>query len=225
MRLLLVEDEKRLSELVSRGLGRAGFTVDAVGTVEDASAALATSEYDALVLDLGLPDGDGMDVLRELRAGRDGTPVLVLTARDGLDDRVDGLNSGADDYLLKPFAMPELVARLKALLRRPSGALGTFLDVGNISFDTVHREVGIAGKPVSLSRRELALLENLMRRAGHVVAKDYLEDRIYGFEDEVSSNSLEVLIHRLRKKLTEQDSSAGIHTIRGIGYLLSESTG
>jgi DNA-binding response OmpR family regulator len=223
VRLLLVEDEKRLSELVARGLGRAGFTVDAVGTAEDARAALATSQYDALVLDLGLPDGDGMDMLRDMRLERDATPVLVLTARDGLEDRVDGLNAGADDYLLKPFAMPELVARLKALLRRPSGALGTRLEVGNISFDTVHREVAIAERPVSLSRRELALLENLMRRAGRVVPKDYLEERIYGFDDEVSSNSLEVLVHRLRKKLGDQDASGSIHTVRGIGYLLSEA--
>lgn len=225
MRLLLVEDEERLADIVARGLTRAGFAVDSVTTVEDARAALATSRYDVILLDLGLPDGNGLDILKGLRDARDATPVLVLTARDGVDDRVNGLNAGADDYVLKPFAMAELIARVKALLRRPSGALGTRLEVGNISFDTVHREVAIAGQPVGLSRRELTLLENLMRRAGRVLPKDYLEERIYGFDDEVSSNSLEVMVHRLRKKLADHRSSGSIHTVRGIGYLLSESEG
>ncbi len=223
MRLLLVEDEERLADLVNRGLTRAGFTVDATATAEDAEAALATSQYDAIVLDLGLPDGDGMEILIGLRSRRNATPVLILTARDGVEDRVDGLNAGADDYLLKPFAMTELVARVKALLRRPSGALGTQLEFGNIAFDTVHREVAIDGQPVSLSRRELTLLENLMRRAGRVLPKDFLEERIYGFDDEVSSNSLEVMVHRLRKKLADHRSTGSIHTVRGVGYLLSET--
>lgn len=223
MRLLLVEDEEQLRELVQRSLSRSGFAVDAVGEIADAQAALASSRYDVIILDLGLPDGDGLTLLRELRGRRDATPVLVLTARDGVDDRVEGLNSGADDYLLKPFAMPELLARIKALLRRPSGALGLVLEAGNISFDTVGRSLTIGGKPVSLTPREMALLENLLRRAGRVVPKTYLEERIYGFDDEVTPNSLEVLLHRLRKKLEGGNFSGEIHTIRGVGYLLAEA--
>jgi len=222
MRLLLVEDEKRLADVVAGGLSRAGFTVDEIATAADADAALSTTQYDALVLDLGLPDGDGMSVLRDLRRAGNMTPVLILTARDGLEDRVEGLNAGADDYLLKPFAMPELVARLKALLRRPSGVLGVQLDVGNIRFDTISREVDIAASPVSRTGRELSLLEHLMRRAGRVVAKDVLEERIYGFGEEVASNSLEVMVHRLRKKLDDCEATAHVHTVRGVGYLLKE---
>lgn len=224
MRLLLVEDENSLLELVQRSLARAGFAVDAVSTADDARSALATSQYDAVILDLGLPDDDGLAVLRQLRQQRDGTPVLILTARDGVDDRVEGLNSGADDYLLKPFAMPELLARLKALLRRPSGALGLVLEAGNIRFDTIGRTLTIDGKPLSLTAREMTLLENLLRRAGRVVPKQYLEERVYGFDDEVTPNSLEVLLHRLRRKLSGSAFSGEIHTVRGVGYLLAETT-
>ena len=222
MRLLLVEDEERLAAAVAAGLGRAGFVVDPVGSAEDARAALACVAYDAIVLDLGLPDGDGMDILRELRRKGAATPVLILTARDALRDRVAGLDGGADDYLLKPFEMAELTARLKALLRRPSGALGLKLEVGDLSFDVAARHVEIAGRPASLSRRELLLLEHLMRRAGRVVAKEVLEERIYGFGEEVASNSLEVLVHRLRRKLTDGGALTAIHTVRGLGYLLAE---
>jgi len=223
MRLLLVEDEKRLADVVAGGLSRAGFTVDEIATAADADAALSTTQYDALVLDLGLPDGDGMSVLRDLRRAGNMTPVLILTARDGLEDRVEGLNAGADDYLLKPFAMPELVARLKALLRRPSGVLGVQLDVGNIRFDTISREVDIAASPVSLTGRELSLLEHLMRRSERVVAKDVLEDHIYGFGEETASNSLEVMVHRLRRKLVDCGATAHVHTVRGVGYLLKDN--
>lgn len=223
MRLLLVEDEERLRELVQRHLARVGFTVDPVGSVEDAEAALAATRYDVIVLDLGLPAAqDGLSLLRALRKRRDATPVLILTARDGVDDRVTGLNSGADDYLLKPFAVPELVARLKALLRRPAGALGTVLEAGNIRFDTAERSLVVDGKPVTLTPRELALLENLLRRVGRVVPKTMLEERIYGFGDEVTPNSLEVLLHRLRRKLAGSRFSGEIHTVRGVGYLLAE---
>lgn len=223
MRLLLIEDETALLDLVQRSLVRAGFTVDVAGTAEEARDALAASRYDAMILDLGLPDEDGLTLLRELRAGRDSTPVLILTARDGVEDRVAGLNSGADDYLLKPFAIDELVARLKALLRRPNGALGVVLEAGNISFDTIGRTVTIDGRALPLTAREMALLENLLRRAGRVVPKRHLEERIYGFDDEVTPNSLEVLLHRLRRKLTGSGFSGEIHTVRGVGYLLSET--
>ncbi len=223
MRLLLIEDETSLLDLIQRNLARAGFTVDAVGTVELARTALSTSRYDALVLDLGLPDEDGLVILQELRARRDTTPVLILTARDEVEDRVTGLNSGADDYLLKPFAMPELVARLKALLRRPSGALGVVLETGNIRFDTAGREVTVGGKPLALTAREMTLLENLLRRSGRVVPKRHLEERVYGFDDDVTPNSLEVLLHRLRRKLASGGFSGEIHTIRGVGYMLADS--
>jgi len=222
MRVLLVEDEERLAAAVAAGLSRAGFVVDAVGEAEDARAALAGVAYDAIVLDLGLPDADGMDVLRELRRSDRATPVLILTARDALADRVAGLDGGADDYLLKPFELPELVARLKALLRRPAGALGVRLEVGDIAFDVGSRHVEVRGRALALSRRELLLLENLMRRAGRVAPKDVLEERLYGFGEEVGSNSLEVLVHRLRKKLAEAGAVAAIHTVRGLGYLLAE---
>jgi DNA-binding response OmpR family regulator len=223
MRLLLIEDETRLAEVIAGGLSRAGFAVDEVATVGDAEAALSGTQYDALVLDLGLPDGDGMTLLRDLRRAGNSTPVLILTARDGLEDRVEGLNAGADDYLLKPFAMPELVARLKALLRRPTGVLGVQLKIGNIRFDTISREVEVAKQPITLTGRELSLLEELMRRSERVVAKDVLEDHIYGFGEETASNSLEVMVHRLRRKLVDCGATAHVHTVRGVGYLLKDN--
>ena len=222
MRLLLIEDDERLAPVVVRGLDRAGFTVDHMATVGDAREALLSVPYDVVVLDLGLPDGDGLTVLRELRCSEASVPVLILTARDAVENRVDGLNAGADDYLLKPFAMEELIARLKALLRRAPHPLSGWIAVGSVRFESVERTVEIAGLSVLLSRRELSLFELLMQRAGNVVLKEGLEDRIYEFDAEPSSNSLEVLVHRLRRKLVENGASATIHTVRGVGYLLSE---
>ena len=169
MRLLLVEDNDRLAQFVGKGLGHAGFTVDRVARLEDASAALGAGQFDAIVLDLGLPDGDGGEWLKGRRAAGNQIPVLMLTARASTGDKVKGLNLGADDYLAKPFEMAELVARIKALLRRPGGALALKLELGNIAFDTVHREATVAGRVVALSRSELSLLELLLRRAGRVV--------------------------------------------------------
>ena len=200
-----------------------GFAVDVFGTVADGDAAVETVAYDAVVLDLGLPDGDGMSLLRSMRERGDTTPVLILTARDGVDDRVKGLNSGGDDYLLKPFDMKELIARVRALLRRPGGALGMVLTAGNLSFDTVAREVSVENKAITVSRREMDVLEQLLRRYGRVVPKDVLEENLYGFGEEVTSNSVEVHISRLRKRLSGADASVSIHTLRGIGYLLSEA--
>lgn len=223
MRVLLVEDNLRLSTLVRRGLEKEDFTVDGVGTIADADAALGTVPYDVVILDLGLPDGDGLDLLRGMRAGGSHVPVLVLTARDGVDDRVKGLNAGADDYLLKPFAVEELTARLRALLRRPDGALGLSLTAGNITFDTTAREVRVGKKLLKISKKEMGVLEQLMRRSGRVVPKDMLESKLYGFNDEVSANSLEASISRLRKRLSLVDAAVSIHTLRGVGYLLSDS--
>jgi DNA-binding response OmpR family regulator len=224
MRVLLVEDNDRLADLASKGLKDTGFVVDRVALVDEALTAFRTTRYDAGILDLTLPDGDGLQVLKALRQGGDSTPILILTARDGVAHRVQGLDSGADDYLQKPFAMEELVARLKALLRRPGGALGLRLEAGNLGFDTVNRAVEIAGQPVLLSRRELALLELLLRSSGRVVAKRALEDGVYNMEEAVGSNTIEAHVSRLRKKLESTGATFDIHTIRGVGYLLAERT-
>jgi DNA-binding response OmpR family regulator len=221
MRALYVEDETELSELVAAALRRAGFAADRAGTLDDARVALAAVRYDVVILDLGLPDGDGSDLLRDLRQKRDPTPVLVLTARDAVEDRVAGLEAGADDYLLKPFHLDELVARLKALLRRPRGPLAMRLEAGNLVFDTVHREAEVASRPLPLSRRELAVLELLMRRPGRVVSKESIEEHVYGFDEEVGSNAVEVTVHRLRRKLAGAGAVVEIHTLRGLGYILT----
>ena len=164
MRLLVVEDESRISEIIKAALERAEFAVDTVRLRADAREALANTAYDAAILDLGLPDGDGLNLLAELRPAGSRIPILILTARDAVEDRVLGLDAGADDYLVKPFAMSELVARTKALLRRPGAALGTTLKAGNIVFDTIGRDVSVAGVPLQLPRREAAILEHLLRR-------------------------------------------------------------
>lgn len=222
MRLLLIEDNQRLAQTTKEGLEKESFAVDCFGTAGEAELALKTVSYDAVILDLGLPDGDGLNILGDMRTREDSTPVLILTARDGVDDRVRGLDGGADDYLLKPFAMEELVARTRALLRRPGGALGQTLTAGNVSFDTTAREVRVDESPIAISRREMGVLEQLMRRFGRVVPKDVLEDKMYGFGEEVTSNSVEVHVSRLRKRLSSVDATVSIHTLRGVGYLLSE---
>ena len=222
MRLLLVEDNDRLAELVVKGLSEAGFTVDRVARLDEAAAALAAGKFDTVVLDLSQPDGDGGAWLRERRAAGDKLPVLMLTARASTGDKVKGLNSGADDYLAKPFEMEELVARLKALLRRPGGVLGLTLELGRLSFDTVHREAAVVGRRLSLSASELTLLELLLRRAGRVVPRRLLEEGLYGFDDDVGPNSLEAHVSRLRKKLEAAEAGVEIHTLRGVGYLAAE---
>ena len=222
MRLLVVEDELRIVDILKDVLESAGFTVDAVNTATGARNALSDIPYDAAILDLGLPDGDGLEVLKSARAQGLQIPILVLTARDAINDRVSGLDAGADDYLVKPFAIQELVSRIKALLRRPGGALGAVLDAGNLAFDTIGREVTISGNPVQLSRRELSILEILLRRFGRVVPKDVLEEKLYAFDQEPESNAVSVHVHHLRRKLKTQAASVEVHTVRGIGYLLNE---
>ena len=222
MRVLLVEDEARLVELLRSTLVDAGFVVDAVMTAGDAHEGLAVGAYDVVILDLGLPDGDGLDVVASARRGGKTLPILVLTARDAVEDRVRGLDAGADDYLVKPFATSELVARTKALLRRPGQALGTTLEAGNVLFDTIGRDVRIHGETLALARQELSVLEHLMRRLGRVVPKTVLEEKLYGIDDELGSNAIPVHVHHLRRKLTESGATCAIHTVRGIGYLLTE---
>ncbi|MBI3445688.1 MAG: response regulator transcription factor [Magnetospirillum sp.] len=222
MRILLVEDNERLAEFIAAGLKSAGFVPDVFGTAADASAAFESAPYQAAILDLGLPDGDGLELIKTQRARGTTCPMMVLTARDGINDRVTGLNAGADDYLLKPFAMEELVARLRAILRRPGAALSVELGLGNLVFDTAGREVRVDGALVPMPRREMEMLEHLLRRAGKVVPKRSLEEGLYGFDDEVSSNSVEVLISRLRKRLQQSKAGVAVHTWRGIGYMLAD---
>ena len=222
MRLLVIEDEVRIGEILKSGLQRAGFAVDVLRLYLDAREALALTAYDAAILDLGLPDGDGLALLSELRGARNGLPILILTARDAVEDRVSGLDTGADDYVVKPFAIVELIARLKALLRRPGGALGLALHAGNIEFDTIGRDVQVGSTPLQLPRRECAILEHLMRRQGRVVPKSVLEEKLYGMDDELESNAVPVHVHHLRRKLQEAKATAEIHTVRGVGYLLTE---
>jgi DNA-binding response OmpR family regulator len=222
MRILIVEDEDRIAELAKAALTRAGMTVDVAGLCADAKEALAVTPYDAAIVDLGLPDSDGLSLLRELRSGGNQIPILVLTARDAVEDRVRGLDSGADDYLVKPFAATELIARTKALLRRPGGALGTTLKAGNLTFDTIGRDVRVGESSLLLPRREIAILEHLMRRLGRVVPKTVLEDKLYGIDDELGSNVIPVHVHHLRRRLVDAGAGAEIHTVRGVGYFMVE---
>jgi two-component system, OmpR family, response regulator len=223
MRILLVEDHRRLADTIVEGLGGFGFGVDAFEMAEDALAAKRQIAYDAIILDLGLPDRDGLELLGELRRADSATPVLILTARDAVEDRVSGLDQGADDYVLKPFAMKELAARLRALLRRPGRVLAAVLELGNVRFDAATRQVTLNGRVMDISRRELGALELMMRRAGEVVSKRSLEDVLYGLSSEVNSNAVEAVVSRLRKRLEAAGAGCNIYTMRGIGYLLKEN--
>lgn len=220
MRILLIEDVDRLAEFVREGLRREGFAVDRCATLDEAESACRTTRYDLIVLDLMLPDGDGIELLKSLRSRGDHSPVIIVTARERVADRVAGLNAGADDYLVKPFAIEELVARIRALMRRPGAALGTVLRTGGLAIDTVAREATVDGRRMTLSPREMSLLILLLRRSGHVVPKDILEEQLAGYDDEISANAVEVYIHRLRKRLADQGAKVVIHTLRGVGYLL-----
>jgi len=219
LKVLLLEDHVALREIVADHLTQCGFVVDAVQTGDEALAAVATGSYDAMVIDLGLPDIDGMDVLRQVRAHTgDRLPALIVTARDSLQSRLLGLNSGADDYILKPFELAELEARLRAVLRRPGQRGSGIYSFGTLVFDSVARQAFVDGASLELARRELALLEELLRAAGRVVVKDALEDRLYSIDRDVSSNAIEAVVSRLRKKLAAAKAGVGINTMRGIGY-------
>ncbi|MEA2912614.1 MAG: hypothetical protein QOJ15_4695 [Bradyrhizobium sp.] len=222
MRLLVVEDNEQLAELLTKGLQAAGYETDVLSSLEEASTVLRTTFYAALILDLGLPDGDGPALLRDLRHRNNPIPVLVLTACGSLQDRVQGLRSGADDYRVKPFALEELIARLEAQLRRPGNLLGSSLRIANLEFDTRNRQASIDDQPQVLSARETAVLELLMRSKGRVVSKKQVEDHIFGHSGEVASNAIEVYVHRLRKPLSERGAKVQVHTIRGVGYLIAE---
>lgn len=222
MRILLFEDHSRLADSITKGLAGLGFGVDAFQTAGDGLNAFKSIAYDAIILDLGLPDRDGLDALSEMRQSSSSAPILILTARDSIDARVTGLNAGADDYVVKPFAMTELAARLRALLRRPGQALGGVLVAGNLQLQTFSRQVMVNGTTVRFPVREVEALELLMRREGQVVGKGTLEDSLYGLTKNVTLNSIEVLISRLRRRLGSIGAGCTIHTLHGIGYMLKE---
>ena len=216
MRVLLVEDDALLGAGVRAGLAQAAFTVDWVGDGVAAEAALAAHDYEALVLDLGLPKRDGLAVLRSLRGRGAQLPVLILTARDAVADRVAGLDAGADDYLVKPFELAELQARLRALLRRAGGQAEPIIRCGRVTLAPAGREVSCDQRPVDLSTREFTLLLALCSNAGRVLSRAQLEERLYGWGEEIESNAIEVHIHHLRRKLYPEL----IRTVRGVGYLV-----
>ena len=216
MRLLLVEDDLMIGESVLDLLRAQGYAVDWVKDADMADTALDSQAYDLVLLDLGLPRRDGLAVLRRLRTRKDRTPVLIATARDALVQRVEGLDMGADDYIVKPYELDELLARIRALIRRAAGRAEPVYEHLGISIDPVTREVMVDGRPVTLSAREWAVLELLLARPGMVLSRKQLEDKLYSWKDEVSSNAVEVHIHALRKKL----GPGLIQNIRGVGYMI-----
>jgi two-component system OmpR family response regulator len=216
MRVLLVEDDAMIARGLQAGLRHSGFAVDCVPDGAAADAALRTSKFDLVLLDLGLPKRDGHTVLRDLRARGDPTPVIILTARDEIQQRITGLNAGADDYIVKPFDLDEVIARMRSVLRRSAGRAEPAIQHGDLCVDPTTRSVQLKGEPIALSAHEFAVLEALLQRPGVVLSRAQLEDRLYGWSDAIGSNAVEVYIHGLRRKL----GSNSIRTVRGVGYFL-----
>ncbi|MBL0419111.1 response regulator transcription factor [Ramlibacter sp. AW1] len=221
MRILLVEDDPMIGQALVDALRDAGHATDWLRDGASADTALRTGSFDAVVLDLGLPQRDGLQVLQSLRARGDRVPVLVATARDAVADRIAGLDAGADDYLVKPFETDELLARLRALIRRSAGAAGPAYVHGRIALNPATREASLDGRPVQLSSREWAVLEPMLLRPGAVFSRSQLEEKLYGWREDISSNAVEVYIHGLRKKL----GSDAVQTVRGLGYLVPRENG
>ena len=224
MRVLVVEDEPEMARALDVRLGRSGFIADYVGALDEARAALRSYRYEVVLIDRRLPDGDGLELLPVIRRLQPGIRILVLTACGTINDRICGLDAGADDYLAKPVDLDELMARIRACLRRPGGAPPPPVALGSLTFDFSSNQVSVCGKPVVLHRRELALLEALMRNAGRVVLRNQLVEEVYGFDDDVESNALNILISRLRKRLQDLEADVEIHAARGIGYVLARAT-
>jgi DNA-binding response OmpR family regulator len=222
MRLLVVEDNPKLAGLLVDLLHDQSYAVDAAATVEEARAALDVATYDLIVLDLALPDGDGTTVLRELRRSGQGVPVLVVTARTEVAHRVKTLDQGADDYLVKPFSPQELLARVRALLRRPREALNPVITAGNVALDIACFSVTVGDIAVEMPRRELMVLQVLMRNHGRLVSRRALEEAIYSFDTDVTPNAIEVAISRVRKRLEGSGASVAVTTMRGLGYILAD---
>jgi DNA-binding response OmpR family regulator len=222
MRILVVEDDALVADAIRRGLAEAGYAVDHVESAERASTALGSESFDLAVVDIGLPGVDGLVLLQRMRRAGTAVPVLILTARDALADRVNALDLGADDYLVKPFALPELVARCRALIRRSRSAASAELVIGELRLDLAARRVEVEGKTVSLTRREWAVLECLSLNIGRVVAKDRLLQAIANWDEDIGANAIEVYVSRLRTKL---GGAAPIRTVRGLGYRLDDTPG
>lgn len=220
MRLLLVEDEMEMAQALMAVLVQQNHVVDHMPSIEHAREALISNVHDAVILDRQLPDGDGLSLLREMRDAGNKTPVIVLTAHNAPDDRVGGLDDGADDYLGKPFLADELMARLRAMIRRSESYVSKVFTEGNVEIDLDHQELKVNGAVVSLTRREMLVLQILARRIGKTVLRATLEDAVYGYDDEIQSNALDSHVSRLRKKLADAGACLTIHTIRGIGYLM-----
>lgn len=219
MQILLVEDDILLADGLRTALKREGFAVNHVATGKDALSTLATDKPEIVILDLGLPDMDGLTVLKRLRKGEHGSQVLILTARDAIEDKVAGLDLGADDYLVKPFEMPELLARLRALERRTGAVKTSSISNGEVVLDSVAHSVSVNGEELDLPRREYMLLKALMENPGRVLSRESLEEKLYGWGEELASNSIEVHIHHLRKKIRADF----IKTVRGVGYTVSKA--
>lgn len=221
MRILLVEDDKMIAEAVSNGLKTARYAVDWVNNGNTAEQALNSQQYDLVLLDLGLPGQDGLQVLKHLRQAKNNTPVLIVTARDDLDSRLAGLDGGADDYIIKPFDLSELLARIRAVLRRQSGQSTPLLSNGTITLNPTNYQVTLADQltPIELSNKEFAILQALMTRPGIIHSRADLEDKIYAWGDEVESNAIDFLIHALRKKIGKEH----IKNVRGVGWLVSKN--
>ncbi|MDF2177265.1 response regulator transcription factor [Aliiglaciecola sp. CAU 1673] len=218
MRLLLIEDDRQLAVALQRALRAQGYAVDHVGTAKEALLSLKVGMVDAAILDLGLPDMDGTELLRKLRSEKNRTPILVLTARDSISDKIHGLDLGADDYLAKPFDMEELLARLRVIERRLGTAQSACINIGPVSLDTAAHSLSVNGENLSLARKEYMLVKILMENAGRVQSREQLETKLYEWGEEVASNAVEVHIHHLRKKLPE----GFIQTIRGVGYTIAK---
>ncbi|AYG69449.1 MULTISPECIES: response regulator transcription factor [unclassified Rhizobium] len=224
MRILLLEDEPEMASALSAALQARDAIVDHVSMLADAEEAARSLSYDVILLDRQVPDGDGLSIVPRLRAAGVGTPVIVLTARGELDDRIDGLDTGADDYLVKPFAMEELLARLRAIMRRPGDVRSEVVSFGKLSYDFGCHDVLIDGERLELPRRELLVFEALARRIGRTVPRHALEEAVYGFADDIQSNTLDAHVSRLRRKLASMESGLEIHPVRGIGYLMRRTS-